>query len=294
MEQEKAVAQPPPQQLGYMQPWYPPEDEISLIDLWRVLVKQKRTIIGVTALVTLIAIAYALLSPSIYRAESLLLPPTEKMIAPYNLSGVQGVQGVTVEEVFDVFKQHLNSRQPHRQVFNEKDVLEKLVPETASSVEQERIFEGFAKGFKVAASKAKEGTSSLTLSLEGADPEWVAEMVNRTVQAANRLTIAQIAADLETKVGARKQRVRQEIFQLRKIAAKQRQDEITRLNDQDQLERSQIEDQIHALRAEAKSKRKGRIQELEEAANIARSLGIIERSAGTQFDRLGGGIVYLC
>jgi len=30
------------QMLPYMQPWYPPEDEISLLDLWKVLVEQKK------------------------------------------------------------------------------------------------------------------------------------------------------------------------------------------------------------------------------------------------------------
>jgi hypothetical protein len=55
---------------------YPVErgDELSLIELWKVLVEYKLLIIVFTALTTLGAIYYALILPTIYKAEVLMLP----------------------------------------------------------------------------------------------------------------------------------------------------------------------------------------------------------------------------
>jgi len=55
----------------------PPEDEIDLLDLFRVLTSRWKTIALVTVLATGLAVAYALLAPSIYKAEAIsyLLQP---------------------------------------------------------------------------------------------------------------------------------------------------------------------------------------------------------------------------
>lgn len=50
------------------------EEEINLLDYWRVLVRRKRLIGLIVVCVTLISILYSLLAPKIYRAEASLLP----------------------------------------------------------------------------------------------------------------------------------------------------------------------------------------------------------------------------
>src|SRR3569832_510 len=51
-------------------------DEISLLDLWRVLVSYKWLIIGITLITTGIAAAIASYLPPVYRAEVTLAPVT--------------------------------------------------------------------------------------------------------------------------------------------------------------------------------------------------------------------------
>lgn len=67
----------PAQVVYYVQP---PEttadDEISLLDLWRVLASYKWLILGITLLATLIAVAVAFYLPPVYRAEVTLAPVT--------------------------------------------------------------------------------------------------------------------------------------------------------------------------------------------------------------------------
>jgi len=60
--------------------YYPQEDEINLIDLWKVLAKKKMTILGTTVLATIGAVIFALIQPPVYKAESILLPPTKSDI----------------------------------------------------------------------------------------------------------------------------------------------------------------------------------------------------------------------
>jgi uncharacterized protein involved in exopolysaccharide biosynthesis len=57
-------------------PPYPVErgDELSLIELWKILVNYKLYIVGLTVLTTLVAIYYASNLPTIYKAEVLMIP----------------------------------------------------------------------------------------------------------------------------------------------------------------------------------------------------------------------------
>jgi len=56
----------------------PEEDEINLIDLFRVLWKRKWLIVLITVLGTSAAVAFALLSTPIYRAQAVIAPPEQK------------------------------------------------------------------------------------------------------------------------------------------------------------------------------------------------------------------------
>lgn len=78
-ERSENAASPPPQPVMQGYPYYPPmgydsEDEISLIDLWRVLAARKWMIFFVTLLFTAGAVGYALHAPEIYKAEAVLAP----------------------------------------------------------------------------------------------------------------------------------------------------------------------------------------------------------------------------
>jgi len=74
---------PPHQPQGYPPPPYyyqPPyeEDEINLLDLFRIIWKSKWLILSITALSTGIAVAAAYLMPPIYRSEVLMAPVSEE------------------------------------------------------------------------------------------------------------------------------------------------------------------------------------------------------------------------
>ena len=76
MNNQKDNQQAPQNPMPPPYPYYAPpqDDEINLLDLWRMLAEQKKLIFILTAITTSVALAYALLATPIYRAEALLAP----------------------------------------------------------------------------------------------------------------------------------------------------------------------------------------------------------------------------
>jgi hypothetical protein len=77
---------------------YPIErgDELSLIELWKVLVEYKLLIIVFTALTTLGAIYYALSLPTIYKTQVLMVPSGGGTGSTEELSGLASLAGISL------------------------------------------------------------------------------------------------------------------------------------------------------------------------------------------------------
>lgn len=69
---------PPPPYPPYPPGMYLEEDEINLLDYWRVLMKRKRMILAFIFVVTAASIIISLLMPNIYRSEVVLAPVEQK------------------------------------------------------------------------------------------------------------------------------------------------------------------------------------------------------------------------
>jgi LPS O-antigen subunit length determinant protein (WzzB/FepE family) len=267
------IVQPCPPPYGYD----PQGDEISLIDLWRVLIKQKNIILGVTAITTIGAVLYALSLPPVYKAETSLLPPSESDIQALN---VQGVQSLSAESAYDVFKKNLGMKVVRQTIFEEMNLLDQFAPERAPNANIDAILDGFNQSLSLTIPKTKKGgdaaPSTLTLSMEGKNPILIAEIINRIVKESERTATAEIILNIEAKVNARTRDLNQEIQLLREKRKKQRLDEIERLEASDALKRNTINDKISSLQKKARSERFAEISRLNETDRIERE-GIEEK-----------------
>lgn len=63
--------------------WYPPEDEISFVDLLEVIARKKILIIFTVSIFTLLSILYAQLVTPTYKAVIGFLPPDETKLTAY-------------------------------------------------------------------------------------------------------------------------------------------------------------------------------------------------------------------
>ncbi len=302
--EENKTSIPQPSAVGYPPPYgyYPPDDEISLVDLWRISVKRKNIIIILTAITAICALLYALLATPVYRAKATFLPPTVSDIQALNISGfhtlppisgfhtlpssendISGIAPefhfVSTEFVYSMFKQNLRAVAPRRTAFEKMNLLDRLAPERGQESNFDEIFDALNRSLTVATSKVKNTPMSIlpiTLTMEGGDPVLIADIVNNVAEEVERVTTAEIIIGLEAKISTGINDLNQKITLLREMAEKQRLDKIERLESADALEHKLIEDIMALLRNKVHKGRLDRILRLQEAAKIARSLDMAE------------------
>jgi len=230
MKQQK-IEQPQQVPPSYMvqQPWYPPEDEISLLDLWRVLVKQKQVIAGVTAIAVVVALLYALSVAPVYQAETHFLPPQAKEIQSLNVQGVQGVQGVSVDAVYSAYQRNLGSSRLQRQYFEQEGIRQLVEVDEASGNSDEQVFESFSRQLKI--NSSKKNKSALSLSVEWGDAETAARIANEYSALVDRETVKEFASNLRNAVSNRVRDIEYTIASKRKMAKQRREDRIAVLSE---------------------------------------------------------------
>jgi len=247
---------------------YPAEDEISLIDLWRVLANRKWVIVGVTVTITLVAMVYALLQPRTYQAEAFLLPPSSMDIGSLNLT--QQAE-FTTSDVYNEFLTTLLSRSALRQVFDKQNLATTPLPDKNERSNDDILFRNFEEGVILTIPDTKENsaiTKPVSLAVQGKDPEFIARFINTLVAHANDQVVDNAARLLRKNIKLRLIELPKELEQLRKLTAQQRKDEIFRIEASDTIKRKETLDVIHMLRTTEENKRLNRIIRMEEQDHI--------------------------
>jgi len=214
----------------YGQPWYPPEDEISLLDLWKVLVDRRKVIFLFTTLATVVALIHALTSPAVYKAEIFFLPPAISDIQSLNIQNIQNMRnmrnmqkmqnmqknmkGVTVQSVYTLFKQNLGSKSFQRDFFNMHTNLE------------DDLLDDFSKSLQI---NAKKKSNKLSLTFEWSNAQQAANLINEYSQVVGQKTVHQLITNLKQTVSNRIYSIEYEIASKRKMAKQRREDKIAKL-----------------------------------------------------------------
>ena len=106
------------------------EDEIDLLELIRTLLHEWKTIVGITIVCVGLAVSYALYSPEVFKAETLLAPATEEKSgassALSQFGGLAAMAGISIPSDSNVEQvvATLNSRKFLRTYINQN----KLTP----------------------------------------------------------------------------------------------------------------------------------------------------------------------
>ncbi len=275
----------PQQQVPFNQyyPVYPHEDEINLVDLFRVLAKRKLTIIGLTVLTTLLAVGYALSLPSVYKSQSVLLRPTLKQVEFFNYRGA-----ITVNQAFNTFKRHLYTDQ--QQVLVGLNLKDAVLEQGSEKANENRLVSGAKGRFTLEEVRevkrrknfrnksAQDNTfyiPRITVIFQGPDPDLNSEMINRLVKIASDNTKNELFENVSEKINTQKVQLVEGINQARKIYLAGQRDDIDRLQIKSKFDQQSIRNQIVTLRNKAIVARKDRIENLSEHAIIARDAGLM-------------------
>ena len=200
-------------------PGAPPVDEISLIDLWRILSSHWKLIAGLTCLSVLCAVVYLVMTPRVYEATAFLLPAAARDVEILNIPGINNTatQNMFVNKV----KENLESKTLLKRFAIEN---QKLFPSGGNynidlpNIKNINGKEDIAKAFSV--------------SLQSPDAKYLAEALNAFILFAEQNSIDDYFADIETNVANRKKAISTAIQISRDFAVQRRQDRIALLEEQ--------------------------------------------------------------
>jgi len=281
---------------GYPPPYgyFPQKDEMSLNDLLGVLLKNKMIIFGITVIATVGAVIYALSLPIVYKAESTFLPPLGSDIQALNISGYQidsigddklkteliDSDSFSINSVYKTFRKNLYSKEPRRSIFEKMGLLDIFEPKRDEKTDVKAIVVGFTDSFSVTTTGSLSGDTvpTISLAMEGGDPELIAEIVNRVGSEVEQQTKTEIISNINAKIAAKINHLTREIKLLRESVRQKRLDEIERLELANHIDIERINVRIAISKKDLKSRKQqikdNKIKILKEAAMIARALNI--------------------
>ena len=189
-----------------------PEDEVNLLDLWRVLVLQWKVICAITGLSVLGAGAYVFLATPVYEAQAVVKPPESKYVEALNIPEISQISSA---DIFAKFTENLKSSFLRQQFVEENPQFSSLRGNVPN------IKEG-----------AKSEVGSVFVSLQGYDSKLVADWVNGFILLAERKTIGDFFDGIEIKIANQKKEKETQLQIGRDFAGQRRLDRIALLEEQ--------------------------------------------------------------
>ncbi|MEP1472115.1 MAG: Wzz/FepE/Etk N-terminal domain-containing protein [Halieaceae bacterium] len=252
------------------------DDEIDLFELMEGLWQQKWLIVAVTSVSAVVALAAVQITSPTYRAEAFIRTPLSSQVASIAESGVMEL---TPQDAIQRVEEELNSLTLRRSLFDRN--ISVLYDEIPAS--EDELNSAFTNRFDPALSvstpsrgpKAKD-EDRRTLSFENAKPAVAAAIVNDLSEAAGEAAKANLLEEFKSTTSSRLQNLRLQLQQAVANRAVSDKDIIAQLSELDRLKRSQLEDEISAVRDMAAKARQDEIIRLEEALAVAKRLKITE------------------
>ena len=259
---------------------YYQDDEINLADIFAVLLNKAKFIIAVTVSIAVISIIFVFsLSPT-YSVSSSFLSPNQSSIIELNKSGILAE---TNDSVYRQFINNILSSKVQRQVFDKGNYLGKLNTDNAPIDDVSVFFGGFVESIQIHENTVDTKVVSsyekpIKTTFEGNNPEVISTYINELTVAADNTTINELLSLAKLKIDLRLKEISKERSLLLSKAKADRLATIERIQEEDLQKTNEIQDKIERLRVKAKKDRENKITSLEDAANIASSLGITQNN----------------
>ncbi len=211
----------------YVLPYTDQDDEISLIDLWRVIAARKNLILWSFLAALALAAVYAFLAEPVYRAETQLLPPQQQDVQGLMI-GKEGIviPMYTPDTVYSTFLTSLKSRGLRREFFDTHNLTDDYLagrPQTDGDA-TDVFYKQFNENLQIQA--GAQDLSFVSVSYAGVDPELAAQRLNQFIAFANERTVLQLLGSVNTAIQAEIKNIHSQLNSKLKLAAQRRQDKI--------------------------------------------------------------------
>lgn len=199
------------------------DDEIDLTELFAKVWSRKGWVVAITALITLIALAYVLLTKPVYQAEVFLMPPNSSDLQVLNINTDELVHKVSPDVAYRQVLDQLRSKQQLQKFIVTTDYAQAY--RSSSEQSDQQVFDVFSKALRV--NKPKKGELMFTsISLEGANAERVAETLSSYVAHVQNKVVLDLWNDIAEARDRKLDQLQNKIDTKRKLAKTQRQDRI--------------------------------------------------------------------
>lgn len=227
------MTQQPPRDSSTLEPFqvvsYPrPEDEIDLVDLWRLVMKKKHLIIFGLLFSWFLAGGWYLFSEPTYKAESRLLPPSHQMLAELTVISEE----YDPLSVFKRFNNNFVSINNKRRFFDENNLLAHFSKDKKSSEEQNYLFTRLFNDKLILAFNSKQNIPEVsTAHLQVDDAALSAIWLNQYVDFIQNVTLDGIFAEVDEELAIDKRTLKDKIKIKIASGEQLRRDEIARLDE---------------------------------------------------------------
>lgn len=243
--------------------------EIDLVQLFQQLWASKWLIALIAALATAAALAYALLAVPTYQVDVLLRPIQTKALEAVN---VNGLYALTPREALDRVGNELAAYSGRLEYFEAHPELFQQLNAEGLSPEQADAFSMQQADLK----KDPQAAPFFRLSMQYPQGMDGAAILNGMLASTIENERQRILDDLQARIDGRLQFLEQDIEGKRASYQATKEGKIARLLEADSIRRAGLEDELKALRGRLKMVRDSRIQQLNEAIQIATRLGIVK------------------
>ncbi|WP_286914060.1 MULTISPECIES: LPS O-antigen chain length determinant protein WzzB [unclassified Pseudomonas] len=205
-------------------------DEVDLIEFIRGVWGQKILIAAVALVVTVLAAVYVSVAKPVYEAQVGVVSPMNSEIAELNYGRTRAseLESYSVNQVYDVFLQHLRGEELRRNFFEE--VVRPTLHATDDPSTLAQLYRAFDSSIDIIIDSGGSSRRA-TVSIRHADPavaaKWATEFVRRAGIAAREEVIA--GASKEAFVRARS--LQRQIEAYRDNGVRSREDKIARLQE---------------------------------------------------------------
>ncbi len=207
------------------------DDEINLLDIWKILWRDKKLIGGSFFAFILLATVVTFSLSKVYRAETVLLPPGNNEVAELY---VPEIYPADPHEVYSEYLKNLQSGGLRHRFFKENHLIGLLSKDSSEDVD---TYEVFKKGFDeqiriVSLGKGKRKHIDFTaVTLDGERVGEISDWLDRYIEFIDNYTVNDLASGIQSQLKVRARSVTRKIETLRLIASREHADRIAHIKE---------------------------------------------------------------
>lgn len=205
--------------------------EIDLFELCRELWQQKWLILGITLFSILASGSYAFMETPVYEVKVNLFPPSNSDIADFNYGriGSSGLSPFSIKDIYSIFAEKLQSDALRRQFFDEAYL--PSLSESRKSAGQDKLYADFSKDLVISVTGKDASDHYYTIVVRNQDPSKAVEWANSYAESAGELARQAVIANATKEAGVLVLNYDQQIATLREIGLQVRKDKIQHLEE---------------------------------------------------------------